>query len=105
MAVSGLTAHVHCLVGLGMLPVAAAHGSLQVNVSTFRYVGVIIGIGRTCCCKGAVELVRCAAIKSMWSVVKQAHQCDTQHISLLVMLLKLNGEVVAVGTCGDVIGA
>ena len=38
--------------------------------------------------KGAVDVMKCAATKAMWGVVRQAQERDIQQISLRVMLFK-----------------
>jgi len=45
-------------------------------VSTFKYLGITVESDRGF--KGAVDVMRCAATKAMWSVVRQTQERDIQ---------------------------
>ena len=55
-------------------------------VSTFKYLGITVEPDRGF--KGAVDVMRCAATKAMWSVVRQTQERDIQQIALRVLLFK-----------------
>ena len=55
-------------------------------VSTFKYLGITVESDRGF--KGAVDVMRCAATKAMWSVVRQTQERDIQQIALRVLLFK-----------------
>ena len=55
-------------------------------VSTFKYLGIAVESDRGF--KGAVDVMRCAATKAMWSVVRQTQERDIQQIALRVLLFK-----------------
>ena len=55
-------------------------------VSNFKYLGIVLETDRGF--KGAVDVMKCAATKAMWSVVRQAQERDIQQIGLKVALFK-----------------
>ena len=54
--------------------------------SSFKYLGIVLETDHGC--KGAVDVMKCAATRAMWSVVRQAQERDIQQIGLNVALFK-----------------